>query len=115
MNNFLRKTLKLGKVALHSLTFQLKCSDFQSNRYKKLVPVLLRLCNWLLKDITNKHFTKPNKFSNNTTKKSGSERKVRNYQASLKGSNTATICIPSRNDKEVSGIKIVTELFLRSL
>ena len=49
LNNFLRKTLKLGWVAFHLLTFQLKCLDFQStvNRYKKLVPVLSRFCNWL--------------------------------------------------------------------
>ena len=43
----LLKTLKLGWVAFHSLPFQLKCLDFQSNRYKKLVPVLSRFCNWL--------------------------------------------------------------------
>ena len=47
LNNFLGKTLKLGWVAFHSLTFQLKCLDFQSNQYKKLVPVLSRFCNWL--------------------------------------------------------------------
>ena len=46
LNNFLRKTLKLGCVAFHSLSFQLKCLDFQSNQYKKLVPVLSRFCNW---------------------------------------------------------------------
>ena len=34
------KTLKLGWVAFHSVTFQLKCLDFQSNQYKKLVPLL---------------------------------------------------------------------------
>ena len=45
LNNFQLKTLKLGWVALHSVTFQLKCLDFQSNRYKKLVPVLSRFCN----------------------------------------------------------------------
>ena len=28
LNNFQRKTLKLGWVALHSITFQLKCRDF---------------------------------------------------------------------------------------
>ena len=49
LNNFLLKTLKLGWVAFHSLTFQLKCLDFQSNRYKKLAPVLSRFCNGLLK------------------------------------------------------------------
>ena len=42
LNNFLWKTLKVGWVAFHSLTLQLKCLDFQSNRYKKLVPVLSR-------------------------------------------------------------------------
>ena len=47
LNNFLGKTLKLGWVAFHSLTFQLKRLDFQSNQYKKLVPVLSRFCNWL--------------------------------------------------------------------
>ena len=47
LNNFLLKTLKLGWVAFHSVTFQLKCLDFQSNQYKKLVPVLSRFCNEL--------------------------------------------------------------------
>ena len=47
MYNFSLKTLKLGWVAFHSVTFQLKCLDFQSNQYKKLVPVLSRFCNWL--------------------------------------------------------------------
>ena len=46
LNNFPLKTLKLG-WAFHSLTIQLKCLDFQSNQYKKLVPVLLRFCNCL--------------------------------------------------------------------
>ena len=49
-NNFPLKTLKLGWVAFHSVTFQLKCLDFQSNQYKKLVPVLSRFCNGLLYD-----------------------------------------------------------------
>ena len=48
LNNFPMKTLKLGWVAFHSVTFQLTCLDFQSNQYKKLVPVLSRFCNWLL-------------------------------------------------------------------
>ena len=48
LNNFPLKTLKLGWVAFHSVTFQLKCLDFQSNQYKKLVPVLSRFCNGLL-------------------------------------------------------------------
>ena len=43
LDNFLLKTPKLGWVAFHSLPFQLKCLDFQSNRYKKLAPVLSRL------------------------------------------------------------------------
>ena len=30
---------KLGWVAFHSLTFELKCLDFQSNQYKKHAPV----------------------------------------------------------------------------
>ena len=53
LNNFPLKTLKLGWVAFHSVTFQLKCLDFQSNQYKKLVPVLSRFCNglWLLLEI----------------------------------------------------------------
>ena len=45
--NFLLKTLKLDLVAFHSVTFQLKSLDFQSNQYKKLVPVLSRFCSWL--------------------------------------------------------------------
>ena len=49
LNNFQLKTLKLGWVAFHSVTFQLKCLDFQSNQYKKLVPVLSRFCNGLWK------------------------------------------------------------------
>ena len=40
LNNFPLKTLKLGWVAFHSVTFQLKSLDSQSNQYKKLVPVL---------------------------------------------------------------------------
>ena len=39
--------LKLGWVAFYSEAFQLKCLDFQSTQYKKLVPVLSRFCNWL--------------------------------------------------------------------
>ena len=42
LNNFPLKTLKLGWVAFHSVTFQLNCLDFQSNQYKKLVQVLSR-------------------------------------------------------------------------
>jgi len=48
LDNFPPKTLKLDRVAFHSVTFQLKCLDFQSNQYKKLVPVLSRFCNGLL-------------------------------------------------------------------
>ena len=33
LNIFSLKTLKFGWVAFHSLTFQLKCLDFQSNQY----------------------------------------------------------------------------------
>ena len=40
LDNFLLKTLKLDWVAFHLITFQLKCLDFQSDQYKKLVPVL---------------------------------------------------------------------------
>ena len=40
LDNFVLKTLKLDWVAFDSVTFQLKCLDFQSNQYKKLVPVL---------------------------------------------------------------------------
>ena len=47
LDNFLLKTLKLGWVAFHSLPFQLKCLDFQSNRYEKLAPVLSLFCNGL--------------------------------------------------------------------
>ena len=47
LNNFPLKTLKLGWVAFYSVKFQLKCLDFQCNKYKKLVPVLSRFCNWL--------------------------------------------------------------------
>ena len=42
LNNFPLKTPKLSWVAFHSVTFQLKCLDFQSDQYKKLVPVLSR-------------------------------------------------------------------------
>ena len=56
LNNFPLKTLKLGWVAFHSVTFQLKCLDFQSNQYKKLVPVLSRFCNGLLRPCFNVEF-----------------------------------------------------------
>ena len=42
LNNFSAETLKLDWVAFHSVTFQLKCLDFQFIQYKKLVPVLSR-------------------------------------------------------------------------
>ena len=44
-----QKTLKLGRVAFHSLTFQFKSLDFQSNQYKKLAPAPSRFCNGLFK------------------------------------------------------------------
>ena len=47
LDNFPPKTLELNWVAFYSVTFQLKCLDFQSNQYKKLVPVLSRFCNGL--------------------------------------------------------------------
>ena len=47
LDNFRLKTLKRSWVAFHSLTFQLKCLDLQSNQYKKLAPVLSRFCNGL--------------------------------------------------------------------
>ena len=40
LEDFPMKSLKLGWVAFHSLTFQLQCLDFQSNQHKKLTPVL---------------------------------------------------------------------------
>ena len=72
MNNFLLKTLKLGWVAFHSVTFQLKCLDFQSNQYKKLVPVLSRFCNgllelhkgvWVFYKMAEHSFPDPGRFS----------------------------------------------------
>ena len=48
LTNFPLKTLKLGWVAFHSVAFQLKYLDFQSDQYKKLVSFLSRFCNWLL-------------------------------------------------------------------
>jgi len=47
LDNFPLKTLKLDWVAFHSVTFQLKCLDFQSNQYNKLVLVLSRCSNGL--------------------------------------------------------------------
>ena len=47
LDNFLLKTLKLGWVAFHSLTFQLKRLDLRSNQYKKLISVLWCFCKWL--------------------------------------------------------------------
>ena len=46
LDNFLLKILKLGWEDFHSVTFQLKCLDFQY-KYKKLIPVLSRFCNGL--------------------------------------------------------------------
>ena len=51
LNNCPLKTRKLGWVALHSVTFQFKCLDFQSDLYKKLVPVLSRFYNGLCPQI----------------------------------------------------------------
>ena len=48
LDKFPLKTFKLDWVAFHSVTFQLRCLDFQSNQYKKLVPFLSRFCNGLL-------------------------------------------------------------------
>ena len=42
LDNFSLKTLKLDWEAFHSIIFQLKCLDFQSNQYTKLVPILSR-------------------------------------------------------------------------
>ena len=36
LDNFPLKTLKLGRVPFHSLTFQFQRLDFQSDQYKKL-------------------------------------------------------------------------------
>ena len=49
LDNFPLKTVKLGWVAFNSLTFQLKCLDFQCNQFtcKKLASVLSRFCNGL--------------------------------------------------------------------
>ena len=62
LNNFQLKTLKLGWVAFHSVTFQLKCLDFQSNQYKKLVPVLSRFCNGLFDEFFPLHRIDPPRF-----------------------------------------------------
>ena len=48
LNNFPLKTFTLGWIYFHSATFQLKCLDFRSTQYKKLVLVLSRFCNRLL-------------------------------------------------------------------
>ena len=56
MNNFPLKTLKLGWVAFHSVTFQLKCLDSQSKQYKKLAPVPSRFCNGLWIITRLRHF-----------------------------------------------------------
>ena len=47
LDNFPQKTLKLGRVAFHSVTFQFQCMGFQSNQYKKLAPVPSCFCNGL--------------------------------------------------------------------
>ena len=56
LNNFPLKTLKLGGVAFHSVAFQLKCLDFQSNQYKKLVPFLSRFCSGLFENFQNHEY-----------------------------------------------------------
>ena len=53
LDSFPQKTLKLGRVAFHSLLFQFQCLDFQSNQYKKLAPVPSRFCNGLLHPTQN--------------------------------------------------------------
>ena len=53
LDNFPLKFLKLDWLTFHSATFQLKCLDFQSNQYKKLVPFLSRFCNGLFTTCTN--------------------------------------------------------------
>ena len=64
LNNFPLKTLKLGWINFHSIAFQLKCSDFQSNQYKKLIPVLSHLSNGLfIKVQKDKIETIPGKMS----------------------------------------------------
>ena len=62
LDNFLLKTLKLGWVAFHPLPFQLKCLYFQSNRNKKLTPVLSRFCKRLLFD-SSIHLTRKPRVS----------------------------------------------------
>ena len=52
LDNFPQKTLKPGRVAFHSLTFQFKCLDFQSNQNNKLAPVPPRFCNGLWRVVT---------------------------------------------------------------
>ena len=64
LNNFPLKTLKLGWINFHSIAFQLKSSDFQSNQYKKLISVLSHFCNGLLiKAQKDKIETIPGKMS----------------------------------------------------
>ena len=60
LDNFSLKTLKLGWVAFHPRTFQLKCLDFQSNQYKKLAPVLSRFCNGLWENLDRGRKYRPN-------------------------------------------------------
>ena len=52
LNNF---PLNLGWVAFHSVAFQLKCLDFLSIQYEKLVPVLSLFCNRLPAILTTLH------------------------------------------------------------
>ena len=55
LDSFQLKILKLGWVAFHSSTFQLKCLDFQSNQYNRLTPVLSRFCKWAMACGTQVH------------------------------------------------------------
>ena len=57
-SNFPLKTFKIVWVTFHSVTFQLKCLDFQSNQYNKLVPVLSRLCEGLYPNISYYYFSR---------------------------------------------------------
>ena len=46
LDNFPLKTLQFSWVAFHSLTFQLKCLDFQTNQYNKTRLNALRSLQW---------------------------------------------------------------------
>ena len=53
LDNVTLETVKLGWLAFHSLTFQLKCLDFQSNQYKKLAPSALTFLYWAMTCMIN--------------------------------------------------------------